>query len=395
MNFAHFAMNWFWVLALVLIALILWHESWRRRSILQMIGLESLEKMASWQSWNRAALWKNILQGAALFFLGIALIGPEIGSSLKEVRTQGGNVYILFDVSASMMAEDFKPNRLEKSKRLLSGLLEKLSGHRVGIIVFAGAAYVYCPLTVDLSAAKQFLRSIDPQMVPIPGTQIGAAVRLALEKMKGVQGYPAIVLLTDGEDHKSDPLGAAQESAKMAVPIYTIGVGNSAGEVVPIRDGGGKIQGYKKNREGQIVLSKLDENTLAKMAVTTGGVYYQASDSELEIDQLAGKIQELSRGQKTGFQKSKYLEYENRYQWFLVLALLLFAGSEFLKFVAPSRARSIILLVAILFLSANALAKFHYRAFYYSPFINIGPNGIVSAGSSKNNTTTSPRVALG
>ncbi len=241
---------------------------------------------------------------------------------MKTVKVSGSTVFILFDCSSSMLAEDLKPNRLENSKMLLGGLLDKMSGNRVGIIAFAGEPFVFCPLTFDLFAVRQFLKSIDPQMIPVPGTRIGSAIRLALSKMPA-SGSRAIVLLTDGEDHKSDPLGAVKEAEGAGVRIFSIGIGKPEGEPIPIKDGP-SVTGYKKDAQGKIVLSKLGEELLIQAARQTDGAYFRAEQSGEAIDLVSARLDETANSPLT----RKEDAYSDRYQWVLALSILLFLLGE-------------------------------------------------------------------
>ena len=169
-----------------------------------------------------------------------------------------------------MQAEDFKPNRMAHAKLILGQLIDKLAGSRIGLIAFAGQAYVECPLTIDENAAKDVLDTIDVGTVPIPGTVIGEAIRAAIKGLKAGEGQNRVlILLTDGEDHHSDPKGAAQEAAKVGLKIFSIGIGSSDGEPIPVFDDQGHRTGYKRDKKGEVVMSRMDESTLINMAHDT------------------------------------------------------------------------------------------------------------------------------
>lgn len=324
MNLAH-PHHLFWLIALAaLLGLLAWSLKTKRALMKQLIDADLIEKVFPFAEWKTRASWRAALQVLGTLFIVLALAGPEIGQKLETVTVKGGSVFILFDCSDSMLAEDFKPTRLEKSKRMLAGLLEKMHGNRVGIIAFAGEAYVYCPMTFDLSTAKQFLKSIEPGMIPQPGTHIGSAIRLAVSRMGGEKGSGSIVLLTDGEDHKSDPEGAAKEAKDQDIRIFAIGIGNPDGEPIPVRDASGSVTGYRKNKNGEVVLSRLGEAALAGIATATGGSYFRASDAEQEIDLLADQLKDGGKNLLT----QKRNVYENRYQWFLATGLLLWLIAE-------------------------------------------------------------------
>jgi Ca-activated chloride channel family protein len=237
------------------------------------------------------------------------------------------NIIIAMDVSSSMMAEDIKPNRLEKAKQEVNGLLSRMQGDRVGLVAFAGVAFVQCPLTLDYSAAKMFLDIIDVSLIPQPGTVIGDAIRTSIKAFNQKERkYKVLILLTDGEDHDSDPLSAAEEASKEGIRIYTIGIGSAQGEPIPIRDNRGQVTGFKKDQEGSVVVSKLDEVTLQKIALTTGGKYYHATSGEMELDKI---YDEISKMEKKELEGKLMTQYEDRYQYFLFISLI-FLTIEFL-----------------------------------------------------------------
>lgn len=319
----------FWVLPFaVLFALVLRRYFKQKTELTRLIEKDVIEKVFPFSLWQKYSLFQIILQFAGILFLIVALVGPRLGQKLKEVETSGSSVFILLDTSDSMLAEDFKPNRMEKSKMLLTALVERMRGSRVGIIAFAGEAYVFCPITFDFTTVKQFLKSIEPGMIPQPGTRIGSAIRLALSKMPEEKKSKAIILLTDGEDHSSDPLGAAREAHKSGVKIFAIGIGSPQGEPIPIRDSSGKTSGYRKDQKGEVILSHLGESELLEMSLLTGGAYFRASPAEKEVDVLLEKLEELEKDPLQRKQKT----YENRYRWFLLPAFLFLILSEALIF---------------------------------------------------------------
>lgn len=265
--------------------------------------------------------WIQGLRVAGLLSLVIALAGPLIGSKLVEFKQKGLDVFIAVDCSLSMQAEDFKPNRIAHAKLVLGQLIDRLAGSRIGIIAFAGQAYIECPLTIDENAARDVLDTIDVGSVPIPGTVIGDAIRTAIKGLKAGEGQNRVlVLLTDGEDHHSDPSGAAKEAAKIGLKIFPIGIGSAEGEPIPIKDDQGNRTGYKRDKKGEVVLSRLDEATLVELANLSGGQYLRASQTGDEADELARRLDALQQGD----QKSKmFNRFENRYQYPLALGLVL------------------------------------------------------------------------
>jgi Ca-activated chloride channel family protein len=266
---------------------------------------------------------KIALTLCALLFFVLAAARPQFGTKLVEVKEKGADVVLVVDVSASMLAQDANggPSRLVTAKRILTDIIRNLGGNRIGIIAFAGTAFWQCPLTLDLSSANMFLDIMDENLIPMGGTAIGSAIRLAdsgLEKTP--PGSKSIVLITDGEDHNSDPEGAAEEAAKQGVKIFTIGIGNPNGEPIPLTDENGNFSGYKKNKKGDVVMSKMDEALLSKIASVTNGAYYRAGSGFLDTSELMDRLNGMEKRQLTA--KSNR-EYEDRFQIPLFIGLLL------------------------------------------------------------------------
>ena len=293
----------------------------RRQNILHMLGQYSTVHRMLPAGLQRRRRWSSAFRNAGLLCLAIALAGPLIGSKLVEFKQKGLDVFIAVDCSLSMQAEDFKPNRMAHAKLVLGQLIDKLAGSRLGIIAFAGQAFVECPLTIDENAAKDVLQTIDVGTVPIPGTVIGDAIRLVIKGFKAGEGQNRIlILLTDGEDHRSDPQGAAKEAEKVGLKIYPIGIGTSQGEPIPIFDEQGHRTGYKQDKKGEVVMSRMDEAALIDIAQMTKGRYFRATPTGDEVDELARTLEQLQQGdQKTRM----FNRYENRYQYPLALGLIL------------------------------------------------------------------------
>jgi len=271
---------------------------------------------------------KALMLVLGLFFVLLSLARPQFGSKLVEVKQNAADVVIAVDVSKSMLAEDLKPNRLDKAKSVLSLLINQLGGNRVGIIAFAGIPFWQCPLTLDIGSANLFLQIMDTNLIPQPGTSIGGAIRLGLKGLKNsAPGTKAIVLLTDGEDHDSDPLGAASAAQSEGVKIFTIGFGSTSGEPIPIKDENGKFDGYKKNKKGEVVMSKMDEGLLSKIASQTGGEYFRADNGNVDIVRL---LEDLGGLEKKKAASRLNRQLEDRYQYFLFLGLLFLLAEYFI-----------------------------------------------------------------
>ncbi len=295
-------------------------SSWRKRSRIRRFGEYALvaRLVASFNPAKR--LVKRIFILLSLFFIVLALTQPHFRMKEITVERKGVDVVIAVDVSQSMFAKDIPPNRLEKAKLELATLIDKLGQDRIGIVAFAGEAFIQCPLTLDRSAVKLFLSTVNPDLVPTPGTAIGAAIRVAAQAFSGKEKeFKAIILLTDGEDQGSDPRGAARRAKEEGIKIFAIGIGTPDGSTVP---GGTNQEGFKKDKAGRPVLSKLDEPLLQEISKETGGAYYRASRGELEIDALAVDIRRMAQ---KGLKSEKIIEYEESFQYFLIAALLFLA----------------------------------------------------------------------
>ncbi|MFQ6091107.1 MAG: VWA domain-containing protein [bacterium] len=293
----------------------------RKRRALERFGnLDLVAKMTASVSRKRQ-IFKVFLVLVSIFFLVVALARPQFGERLQIMKRRGLDIMIALDTSLSMLAEDIKPNRLERAKHEIAGLIDRLRGDRVGLLAFAGESFVQCPLTTDYGAAKMFLEAMDTEIIPEPGTAIGDAIEKALGGfVKQERKYKILILLTDGEDHLSDPIGAAKKAAEEGVRIYTVGLGTRRGEPIPLRDPTGKVEEYKRDRKGEVVMTRLDEVTLQKVALLTEGKYYRSTMGEAELDKI---YEDISQLEKKEFEAKEFTQYEDRYQYFLIFAIVL------------------------------------------------------------------------
>lgn len=257
--------------------------------------------------------------GLSLLILGICNL--QTGTKTQDVKREGADIMVCLDVSNSMMAQDLTPNRLERAKIALEKMIDKLQGDRLGIVVFAGEAYVQLPITTDYGAAKLFLESINPKIVPVQGTNIAAAINTSLESFGKDEGKnKAIVIITDGEQNEEDDaVSVAEEAAKKNITIHTIGVGSETGVPIPNMVNG-VAAGYKKDKQGNTVVTKLDPKILQDIAAATNGVYVQATSADIGLDAIMNKIAEMDKKQ---MESKMYTDYEDQFQWFLGAALLL------------------------------------------------------------------------
>lgn len=271
---------------------------------------------------------KFLLVLAGLIFLVLGITNPQIGSKMEEVKRQGVDVIIALDISNSMKAEDIRPNRLDRAKQAISRFVDKLQNDRIGIIVFAGNAYVQLPLTTDYGAAKLFASIIDCDMIPTQGTAIGSAIELAEKSFVNEEKkYKALIVITDGENHEDDALGAAKEASEKGIVIHTIGMASQNGAPIPLSKNNSS-GGFRKDNEGNTVISKLDETLLQQIAISGNGKFVRASTSDDGLETLLGEINKM---EKKEFGMKMYTDYEDRFQYFLAAALLFLASELFLS----------------------------------------------------------------
>ncbi len=262
--------------------------------------------------------WKFILSILAITFLILAAANPQIGSKLKEVKRKGVEVIIALDVSNSMLAEDIKPNRLAAAKHEISKLIDKLSGNNIGLVVFAGDAYTQLPVTNDYSAAKMFLSAINTNIVPVQGTAIGKAIEQAEKSFKTDDSKnKALIIITDGENHEDDAIEIAKEAHKKGIIINTIGLGSQKGTPIPVYDRFGR-KDYRKDKDGNIIMTKLNEKLLADIAKAGGGSFIVADNSGFGLSKIVETVDKMD---KQEFDSKIYSDYEDRFQYFAGLSL--------------------------------------------------------------------------
>lgn len=254
----------------------------------------------------------------ALLIVGLA--NPQVGTRTEEVKQEGVDLFIALDVSKSMLAEDIKPNRLEKAKYELRNLIDKLSGDRIGLIVFSGEAYTQFPLTIDYSAASLLADIVDVESVPNPGTAIGSAIAQAMKSFTfDDPTSKVLVIMTDGENNAGDALDQAKDAAEKGVRIYTVGFGSPQGAPIPVYNSSGQQIDFKRDRSGNIVITKLDETNLQEIASIGKGKYYRATNTQNELDAIYKDINGLT---KREFGVKKFTEFDDKFQYFLFAALL-------------------------------------------------------------------------
>jgi Ca-activated chloride channel family protein len=321
MQLFRFANPDFLYLLLLLPAVILLYiiNAIRKKKALKRLGdINLVSRLVPEMSRIRPAI-KFIMELVAVSALIIALARPQFGSKIEDVRKQGVEVIIALDVSNSMLAEDIQPDRLTRAKQAISRLVDNLDNDKIGLIVFAGDAYIQIPVTTDYISAKMFLSTINPNMVPKQGTAIGAAIGLGIRSFSPGEGKSkAMIIITDGENHEDDPVKEAEEATKAGIIIHTIGIGSTEGVPIPVIINGKKD--YLKDAEGNTVITKLDEEILKKIALSTGGNYVRASNSNIGLDEIFSGIKKMK---KQELESTMYTEYNDQFPIFAALAMLL------------------------------------------------------------------------
>ena len=314
-RFAHPELLYLLLVIPLLIVFYIVMRSRKKKAIAEFGNPELLAPLMPLLSFKRGA-WKFTMILLALLFVIVGVAGPQFGSKLQQVKKKGVELMLVLDVSNSMMAQDIKPSRLEKAKLAISRMIEKLSDDKVGMIVFAGDAYVQLPITTDYSSARLFLSGINTDIVPVQGTAIGAAIDLAAKSFTPeTQTSKAIIVITDGENHQDDAVAAAKQAHEKGIVIHTIGMGLEQGAPIPEK---GKLGQFMQDAQGNVVISKLDEQTLQDIAKAGEGLYIRASNTEVGLNRL---LDEVNRMEKSLLEERVYSDYAEKYQYFLLVGL--------------------------------------------------------------------------
>ena len=287
-----------------------------RRGRLKRFGDETLVAQLM-PSYSKSKAWvRLVLFSIGFFFLVIGLSRPQIGAKLKEHETKGAEIMVVLDVSNSMLAEDYSPNRLERAKLAISRLVDKLRDDRIGLIVFAGNSFVQLPITTDYVSAKMFLNSISTESVPVQGTAIGEAINTAMRSFSAQsEKSRAVVIITDGENHEDDPIEAAKRAAELGVRVFTIGVGSPEGKPIPMN---GELL---RDKDGEIVVTRLDETVLQEIAKVGNGVYVRAGNSEFGLNPI---IDDIKKMDDEMYSSIVFEEFDEQFMYFLGIALFFF-----------------------------------------------------------------------
>lgn len=302
------------ILAIPLLYVAYWAMRRIRKGRIARFGDPALVERLSPLVPRRKGWLKLTLVSLALFFFSIGMARPQLGAVLKKKEVKGAEIMIVLDVSNSMLAQDYSPNRLERAKLAISKLVDELQGDRIGLIIFAGQSFVQLPITSDYVSAKIFLNSITTGSVPVQGTAMGDAIRTAIRSFTSEsENSRAIVLITDGENHEDDPVAAAKDAVDMGARVFCIGVGSTEGKPVPMEDG------LLKDKDGNIVVTRLDEETLRNVAKAGDGIYVRAGNAEFGLNSVVDEIRNMDEKE---FQSVVFEEYDEQYMYFLAIALV-------------------------------------------------------------------------
>jgi Ca-activated chloride channel family protein len=323
--------SFLWLLLIVPILVgLVW---WRGRSIKNIQDqffeknlFESL-RIGFWETGNSI---KTALMVTGFVFIIVSLAGPKIGTEVREVKRRGVDMLIALDLSASMNAEDVRPSRLDKAKFEIRRLIDRLKGDRVGLVVFTGEAYLQSPMTLDYSALLLFLEIVDTDQMPSSATDFKAAMETSLAAFESLEetateAAKVLLIISDGEDHGQSYSEALENLIESNVSIYTLGIGTQEGTTIPLyEEESGQLVGYKRDREGRVVTTSLQNTTLRDIAAAGGGNYYSIERGNDGIDAFLARVDDLEKGE---FSSQEYADFKNQYQWLAAIALVCFIAA--------------------------------------------------------------------
>ena len=305
----------------VIVLVFIIYSRWQKKAIRTFGHNELVQKLMPMASVAKQRL-KFVLICLALLFLIIGIVNPQIGSKMEEVKREGVDLMIAIDLSNSMLAEDLQPNRLMRAKQSISNLIDRLSGDRIGLIVFAGDAYVQLPITTDYSAAKLFLSTINTNIIPTQGTAIGKAIELAVSSFESENNdqNKAIIIITDGENHEDNAIEKAKEAQQSGIYVHTIGMGSVDGGPIPKKNKYGSITNYRKDQQGNTIITKLNEQMLKDIAQSGGGAYIRANSTQSSLNTL---FNEINKMEKKEIGSKVFTDYKDQFQWFIAISIFL------------------------------------------------------------------------
>jgi Ca-activated chloride channel family protein len=331
--FRFFASEWLYGLAAVpALAILFWSASARRRRALEAFGELDLVRRLTASISVAARRWKAVLTLAGLAFAVLALARPQFGTRVETVRSRGQDIVVAVDLSQSMLAEDVSPNRLERARLAILRLMNGLDGDRIGLVAFAADAFVQSPLTTDYAAAGMFLGAMHPDLMPVQGTDLGAALRVSLDALEqGARDTRVVVIVTDGEDHEDDFEQALERAVVSGVRVHVVGIGSNEGVPIPVYDAQGRRNGFLRDEDGTVITTRLGEQTLRGVAERTGARYVTASD-DTGLDAL---VEALTGVEGETIEERQVTQFEEQFQIFLALAVALLL----VEWMVPERRR--------------------------------------------------------
>ncbi|MBP6557667.1 MAG: VWA domain-containing protein [Flavobacterium sp.] len=310
----------------ILVLLFLYNQYWKRKKQREFGDLDLVKKLSPEKSVFKPVL-KLVVMLLALIGLIFGLVNPKIGTKMETVKREGIDIVFAMDVSKSMLAEDVAPNRLEKSKQIVSQIINQLGSDRIGIVAYAGSAFPVLPITTDYGVAKMFLQSMNTDIVSSHGTSLDEAIKLSAtyfdEKSKTSK---LLILISDGEDHSEGSEAAAEEANKMGMKIITIGVGTEKGSTIPLRVNG-VIESFKRDNNNEVVITKLNNEGLTTIAKATKGGYVDGNNTKAVLDYVKNALDNI---QKTEFESTQMANFQSQFQWFLGFAFVLLFVDVFL-----------------------------------------------------------------
>ena len=318
---------YFYFFAVLLLVLLVFVGNilWKKKKQRHFAEAGLLSKIAPTTSTFKAIL-KVVIFSLGLSFLILSLVNPKMGTQLKTVKREGVDIVFALDVSKSMLAEDIAPNRLEKSKQIISKVIENLGSDRIGVIVYAGSAYPLLPITTDHASAKMFLQNANPDMVSSQGTAINEALDLAKTYYNNDdQTNKFLIILSDGEDHEAQTVSLAETLTESGVKVFTVGVGTESGQPIPIRKNGRMT--YKKDRKGEVVITQRHAEVLKEIAEKTQGRYIDGNRTEKPVNAI---VDVIANAQKHEFETKQFSDYKDQFQWFVALGMFFLLLDVFL-----------------------------------------------------------------
>ena len=310
---------YFYVLLLIPILLVILAVLliWKKKKQQQFANSDLLDRLSPQKSSGKL-IFKVVLWCLAIASFSIALVNPKFGTKLEMVKREGVDIVFAVDVSKSMLAEDIAPNRLEKSKQLVTQIINNLASDRIGIIAYAGQAYPQLPITTDYASAKMFLQNMNTDMLSSQGTAINDAIEMATTYFNDEeQTNRILIIISDGEDHSENAVEAAKMAHKKGIKIFTIGVGDAKGTPIPLKRNG-IIESYKKDKNGQTVITKLNETVLKEIANQANGFYINGKSTKNVVDTIKDTLLKMDKKQ---FETKQYTDFDQKFQWFLGLGL--------------------------------------------------------------------------